>query len=79
MLHVVKDGYSWNEWKDRSFQPINTSYIKELTKNLGQKNTVSEIKKKILERLNSRMEMAEKRVSELRDRSIQIILSEEQR
>lgn len=52
--------------------------VKKLTENLEQKNTITEIKN-LLERINSRMEMAEKRMSELKDRSIQIILSEEWR
>lgn len=43
------------------------------------KNTISEIKKKSLERINSRLNEAEEQMSELKDRVLEITASEEKK
>lgn len=49
---------------------------KELKRILELKNTITELKKKLLGSFNSRLRQAEKRTNELENRSFKIIESE---
>lgn len=65
---------------ERKSQQRNKRYKEEPKGNEELKNTISKIKKKnSLDGFNSRMDTIEKKASELGDRSIEIIQSEQQR